>query len=186
MGFLFSEERINSNDYLYNDYNPQYTDGSTLINDTVNWIKISFEYIGDAPHSFLTVGNFLKDSIASYVEVNPNATAQDHSCYFFLDDFTVKEIEAEVSIQFPNVFTPNGDGSNNEFRPMDTQWDYLEKIDILNRWGNKVISLKSPFIWDGLDSEGNKVTNGVYYYVTQSKFTCKKNKERVGVIHVIY
>lgn len=184
-GFLFSEERINSNDFLYNSYTPQYMDSLTLINDTVNWIKLSFEYTADGPHQFLTVGNFLKDSTESYIEVNPNAIAQMYSSYLFLDDFSVKEL-GEAEIQFPNVFTPNDDGINDEFSPLDTQWHYLEEIDIINRWGNQVISLKPPFVWDGLDSAGNKVSNGVYYYVTQSKSICDKKQGQVGMIHVIY
>lgn len=185
IGFLFSEDRINSNHFLYENYIPQYTDSLTLINDTVNWIKISFEYIADAPHQFLTIGNFLKDSTESYVEVNPNGIAQQYSCYFFLDDFSLKEI-AETSIQFPNIFTPNNDGINDYFKPLGTQWQYLEEIDIVNRWGNHIISLNYPFVWDGSDSEGNKVTDGVYYYVTKSKSVCKKKKEQTGMIHVIY
>jgi gliding motility-associated-like protein len=186
IGFLFSEQRINSNDYLYNNYSPQYTDTFTLIDDTVNWIKISFEYIADASHSFLTIGHFLKDSTESYVEVNPQAIAQSYACYFYLDDFRVTELD-NIGIRFPNVFTPNGDGINDFFKPLDGEGhQYLEEINILNRWGNEITTLKPPFIWNGLTSDGAKVLNGVYYYVTKSKVSCKNKKEQIGIIHVIY
>jgi gliding motility-associated-like protein len=185
IGFLFSESKINSNDYLYENYTPQYTDSLTLISDTLDWVKLSFEYVADAQYNFLTVGLFLRDSINSYVEVNPNGLAQDYSSYFFVDDFSMREID-DLSLSFPNIITPNGDGINDEFVPTNTFWNYLEGIDIINRWGDKVISLKPPFVWNGLDIKGHKVTNGVYYYVTQSKTECREKKEKVGVIHVIY
>lgn len=186
IGFLFSEDKINSNDFLFKNYHPQYTDDSTLINDTVEWIKISFEYIADAPHEFLTIGNFLKDSTESYVEINPNAVAQSYSTYVFLDDFSVKEIEGESNSQLPNVFSPNNDGINDDFRLLDTKWQFLEEINIVNRWGNEVISLKPPFIWDGLDSNGNKVTNGIYYCIIQTESDCKMKQDQVRIIHVMY
>lgn len=185
IGFLFSEERINSTDYLYNGYVPQYTDSITIVDDTLNWIKVSFEYVADAPYSFLTIGHFLKDSTKSYVEVNPQGIAQDYSCYFFLDDFSIIELEY-VEVQFPNIFTPNDDGINDSFKPLNEQANYLEEINILNRWGNEVTTLKFPFVWDGLDLNGEKVSNGVYYYVAKSKGKCKQKREQSGMIHVIY
>lgn len=163
IGFLFSKEKINSNDYLYHNYTPQYIDSFTLIDDTLNWTKISFEYVADAPYSFLTVGHFLKDSTKSYVEVNPQGIAQDFSTYLNMDDFSLTELE-NVSVQFPNVFTPNNDGINDLFEPIITGIsDY--KVYIYNRWGNKVWELNSvtPF-WDG-----KYASDGVYFYTLESK-----------------
>lgn len=185
IGFLFSTERINSSNFLYSNYSPQHIDSLILINDTVDWIKVSFEFIADIDYQFLTVGNFFKDSTESYVEVNPNALEQTYSSYFFLDDFSVKEL-GEVVTDFPNIITPNGDGINDEFKPIGTNWNYFEGIDIINRWGNKIISLKAPFIWDGVDSMGDKVSAGVYYYITQNSSICKKKKQQAGVIHIVY
>ena len=61
----------------------------------------------------------------------------------------------------PNVFTPNGDGINDEF--------YLEGIEglidfncqIYNRWGTLVYEWNDPFKgWDGSDAP-----DGTYFYI---------------------
>jgi gliding motility-associated-like protein len=185
IGFLFSEQRIDESDFLYNKYTPQIIDGTTIISDTLNWTKVSYEFVADAPYSFVTIGHFLKDSSDSYIEVNPSAPLQEYSCYFYLDDFSMIELE-DVAVNFPNVFTPNGDGINDYFQPIDSNCSYLEEITILNRWGNNVSTLKFPYLWDGNDEQGNRVTQGVYYYLTKKKNSCKNKKEQAGMIHVIY
>ena len=67
----------------------------------------------------------------------------------------------------PNVFTPNGDGKNDIFKPFPYQ--FVEKINmtIYNRWGNEVFKTEDPDInWDGKDFQTHKpLSDGVYYYV---------------------
>ncbi len=76
----------------------------------------------------------------------------------------------------PNVFTPNGDGSNDTFRaignPLSACPRFVEsvKVIIINRWGMEVFSYQSNtaegiFInWDGRDKDGNELPAGTYYY----------------------
>ncbi|MFN5319660.1 MAG: gliding motility-associated C-terminal domain-containing protein [Bacteroidia bacterium] len=67
----------------------------------------------------------------------------------------------------PNVFSPNGDGFNDAFRPFP--YRFIEKIDlrIFNRWGQEVFATEEPEInWDGKSKiSGSKLTDGVYFYV---------------------
>jgi len=69
--------------------------------------------------------------------------------------------------ELPNVFTPNGDGVNDIFKPYP--YKFVEKINmtIYNRWGNEVFKTEDPDInWDGKDLQtGKPVSDGVYYYV---------------------
>jgi len=69
--------------------------------------------------------------------------------------------------KLPNIFTPNGDGKNDFFRPIE--YKFVEKIDIkiYNRWGNLVFETEDPDInWNGEDINGGKVvSDGVYYYI---------------------
>lgn len=68
----------------------------------------------------------------------------------------------------PNVFTPNGDGSNDLFIPI-LPYRFIDHVDmkIYNRWGGLVYTATDPMLnWDGTDINTRKeLTEGVYYYV---------------------
>lgn len=67
-------------------------------------------------------------------------------------------------IQVPNVFTPNGDGSNDVFAIKNLP-SHTEVI-ILNRWGNQVFKASNyQNNWDGKDQSGKTLSEGVYGYV---------------------
>jgi gliding motility-associated-like protein len=73
-----------------------------------------------------------------------------------------------------NVFTPNGDGINDQFTISFTvpkglyTGDAYESftISIYSKWGVEVFTSHSPLVsWDGYNPSGVKVTAGTYYYV---------------------
>lgn len=65
----------------------------------------------------------------------------------------------------PNTFTPNNDGANDLFRPIESQFIARVDMDVFNRWGQKVFSTEDPQLnWDGRNSSGNELAEGVYYY----------------------
>jgi gliding motility-associated-like protein len=68
-------------------------------------------------------------------------------------------------IVIPNVFSPNGDGTNDEFYiPNSGLKEY--KIEIFDRWGVKIFESTAPAIhWDGRSTSGNVCTDGTYYFV---------------------
>jgi gliding motility-associated-like protein len=77
-------------------------------------------------------------------------------------------------IAVPNVFTPNGDGTNDEFVVKFWSMQSIE-IDIYNRWGKKVHRWESgdvrgfentwtETVWDGRLMGGRYASPGVYYY----------------------
>jgi gliding motility-associated-like protein len=85
-----------------------------------------------------------------------------------------------VSFEFPNVITPNNDNINDIFEiknlPENTE------VFILNRWGNVV--LKSDNYqnnWDGKDSSGKELVDGVYTY----KFKTQDAKIGHGFVHLV-
>lgn len=92
--------------------------------------------------------------------------------------------------KLPNVFTPNGDGINDYFRPIEPYY-FVEKINIqiFNRWGLLMYETTDPDImWDGRDFKtGRKVTDGVYYYVCdvyEQRLTGEEVRHLVGFVHV--
>jgi gliding motility-associated-like protein len=68
----------------------------------------------------------------------------------------------DISIETPNVFTPNGD-TNNDFYTINlTNAKSFEGL-IFNRWGNLIaeLNLTNP-LWDGT-SNGTECVDGVYF-----------------------
>ncbi|MBK7946314.1 MAG: gliding motility-associated C-terminal domain-containing protein [Flavobacteriales bacterium] len=69
--------------------------------------------------------------------------------------------------ELPNVFTPNGDQSNDFFVPFPYRGVRSIALVVYNRWGMPVFRSQDPAIgWDGtyLDT-GERLPDGVYYYV---------------------
>lgn len=71
---------------------------------------------------------------------------------------------SENELHFPNVFTPNGDGLNEIFKPSGFADDI--RIIIYNRWGNEIFRTSDDYQWwNGKSSSGNECSEGVYFYV---------------------
>ncbi len=71
------------------------------------------------------------------------------------------------SLLIPNVFSPNGDGINDELKLNYYGYgDY--RILVFDRWGKKVFETKDTEVWwDGRNSGGQDVPEGVYYMVVK-------------------
>lgn len=74
-----------------------------------------------------------------------------------------------VDLKTPNIFTPNGDKINDFFTFELLNIKSLD-VTVVNRWGNPVYTSSAiPFSWDGKDTSGNMMEEGVYFY----KYTAK-------------
>ncbi|MEO0895863.1 MAG: PKD domain-containing protein [Bacteroidota bacterium] len=72
----------------------------------------------------------------------------------------------EPSLFVPTVFTPNGDGSNDEFI---VSYDGTEEFSVyvMDRWGRRVFESLTPGAsWDGMYN-GTAVAEGTYYYAVR-------------------
>lgn len=72
-------------------------------------------------------------------------------------------------LSIPNVFTPNGDNSNDTFI-IDLKNSVLNEFYLHNRWGNLIHSVPealegtNTIIWDGRTTSGEPCSEGVYFY----------------------
>lgn len=84
----------------------------------------------------------------------------------------------------PNVFTPNGDSLNDGFY-IDYKNVIAFKIEIYNRWGERVFESDSPsFIWRG-DYNGQLVPSGVYFYIISSQAGIGRTNNTKGTLTLI-
>lgn len=63
----------------------------------------------------------------------------------------------------PTAFTPNGDGTNDRWKPLPHPHQILEKVRIYDRWGRCVFVGYNYDSWDGTWS-GEALPTGTYYY----------------------
>ena len=74
---------------------------------------------------------------------------------------------SESYLKVPNVFTPNGDGKNDEFRVAYRSIKEFH-IWVYNRWGKLVYESTDPMRgWDGTIG-GKKAAEGAYFYVIRA------------------
>lgn len=79
-------------------------------------------------------------------------------------------VELNVEIYIPNVFSPNADGTNDEFLFKYNEGIVgIQEVLIFDRWGEHIYTADAPFAseaymgWDGT-YKGSKVNPGVYVY----------------------
>lgn len=77
-------------------------------------------------------------------------------------------VEADCSsITIPNIFTPNGDGSNDTFEVQVTGASYYH-LRIFNRWGDLIWESKDPMKrWNGSANQSD-VPDSVYYWLIEA------------------
>ena len=98
-------------------------------------------------------------------------------------DSVMHELLVTEFLSFPNVFSPNGDGINDFFVPLEVG-GYFERFDmtIYNRWGNVVWQRscsggekggcpdysQEDFWWNGKTAIGADASEGVYFWVVSA------------------
>lgn len=120
-----------------------------------------------------------------YSPLNPDDTTFVHNniisvvgCYYVtsIDSFNNQSAASNLACvdldscrlyRLPNVFTPNGDGYNDEFIPFPYDFVKEVRMTIFNRWGAVVFKTENPdILWDGKDINSKKdCSEGVYFYV---------------------
>lgn len=135
----------NSNEPVAKFYNwTIYKDRQMVINRTDKDHRYTFSETGVFNVKLITTNGFCTD----------------------VDSITITVSESKLEV--PNVFTPNGDGYNDEFR---VAFKSIVKFDcwVYNRWGRLMYHWTDPTKgWDGTIS-GKKASPGPYFYVIKAE-----------------
>ena len=144
------------------DYIKENADGFTSPEDSI--MIVAFD---DSPvYTYEQSGTYMVKLVSKKV-------SEFHTCVdtFYLADYIVADTSF---ISVPNVFTPNGDGVNDNFIVKFWSMQSLE-ISLFNRWGKRIHYWDSgdirgfegtyvESIWDGRLMGGRYASPGVYYY----------------------
>lgn len=81
----------------------------------------------------------------------------------FSDSIFIETRDCQAKIYVPTVFSPNGDGINDLFFPLGTDFEVLD-FKIFNRWGSLVYEIPVAKAWDGLIGQ-QPAAKGIYTYL---------------------
>lgn len=111
--------------------------------------------------------------------------ATNNGCQSPVDSFMVN-MSAACFLEVPNVFTPNGDNSNDVFKLINFSGIKTLECVIFNRWGNVVRTFDKPdFSWDGKDKSGNEATEGTYFYQIKAVTSANESLENTGFVQLV-
>jgi gliding motility-associated-like protein len=122
------------------------------------------------------------DSITNYIHANLKSI---EGCYSVtaLDAVGNESAKSNLlcfencySYHLPNIFTPNGSGVNDLFRPIPPSPKFVEtvKFKVFNRWGGKVFEQNDDIY---LNWDGSGLPDGIYFYT--AKVTYASSTENI-------
>jgi gliding motility-associated-like protein len=154
----FENESVNAEDfewYIYQDFDR--IEDATELADSLLVDVLTDE--DPAAYTYEHPGDY-------YVKLIVSSDKGPDTC---TDEYIISEpVEVDTSlVQVPNVFTPNGDGKNDEFK-VKSQSLKTFSATIFNRWGRVLYSSHDPDEgWDG-KVNGKWATPGTYFYVIKA------------------
>ena len=119
-------------------------------------------------------------------------TVVDENGCSAMDDILIT-VNKSRNVYIANIFTPNGDGTNDYFNlVIGSGAVSISYLSIYDRWGNSVFSIENEYIpeigqqdgWDGKHN-GQYVNPGVYVYTAEVNFLDGRVLQYSGDITVI-
>lgn len=101
--------------------------------------------------------------------------------------YNVIEVKPPPALEIPTLFTPNGDGVNDLFF-LKTKSLTEINFTIYDRWGDKIVDIKSTtgnIEWNGTNTFGMEVADGVYFYILKAKAEDDRFFEHKGNITIV-
>jgi hypothetical protein len=96
LGMSFYDEEVVSNDLFYYcilDKTPQVVNTS-IITDTINWIRVSGTFVATSAAQYLSIGNFASEDQTQYIRKPGPYPDFDRLSYYFIDDVSVQHLSA--------------------------------------------------------------------------------------------
>jgi gliding motility-associated-like protein len=106
----------------------------------------------------------------------------DYGCS--TQDKVYVEVQPCCQIFIPSVFSPNGDGKNDVFRPKTAGFQHFTTFQVMNRWGQVIFESKNQSNgWDGT-FKGVTQDPGTYTYFLQ--YSCNGTMtDKMGTVMLV-
>ena len=164
------------------------TDTVTISQANINAAFTPSPIVGNAPLQVNFANNSTNATsfIWSFGNGNTSTNTNDTSSYLTQGTYTVMLIatnpygcidtaiatimvNATSFILIPNIFSPNGDGTN-EFLSIQHEGIVELKMEIFDRWGLFIAEVNGPNGgWDGKTKSGGDAPDGTYFYIVSAK-----------------
>lgn len=133
--------------------------------------------------------NNLDDQNTTYTDegiYTVTLTVSDGNCTDQATQTIVVQLILPLDYDLPNVFTPNGDGTNDVFTINAENAESIEVV-ILNRWGNVVFeSTDVNFEWNGqVQNTGADCVDGTYFYKFKIEGEGDQSAEEHGFVQLV-
>ncbi len=160
--------------------------GQLCIGDSVrlaandNNALYSYEW---APERFFNHSNNFAPVVNAYVAAAQEITLTVTTPYgCSATESMMMNAEECCVVSLPNVFTPNGDGRNDIFRPITVGTHAMKVFMVVNRWGQKVFeTINESEGWDGTFNGADQNVD-TYFYILQYKCNGKMQEKKGEVI----
>jgi len=175
---------------LFADYSHS-PDSISILNPEVTFNDLSSSNIINWFWDFGTFSNYSNDENPVFTYEFPGnyiVTLIIENIHGCLDSISKEITVSYISeLEFPNVFTPNGDGINDFFIPI--KYKNIETCEFLvfNRWGKTVFKCANePIVWNGglFNNADNMLASGTYFYTATYK-DYGGNHTKTGTITII-
>ena len=129
-----------------------------------------------------TIASIIASTSETYwVQVNIGHCSSSDTVSVLISNCEIVEIEIEL----PNVFSPNCDGTNDNFIPIKYKGISQANLIIYNRWGEKLFSTNDLGLgWNG-SYKNCTCSDGTYFWIVQYTTITNESKELKGFITLI-
>lgn len=153
------EVTFRANPSEMDDYSPSYEWHFCKTDASVGSVELFVRYEEDTQYTFSESGNY---TVVLKTKLDQDGTE--------LDSVSFSVFIADSWLEFPNAFSPNGDGLNDIYKAKEGYKNIVSfKGIIINRWGQKLFEWTNPADgWDGT-YKGHNVKEGVYFAIIKAK-----------------
>lgn len=105
--------------------------------------------------------------VAPYVTTKYFLLVKNDYCTATSDiTITIDRCLKELPFKIPQIYSPNSDGANDVWELIDVDYFKKSSLQIFNRWG-EIVYETAPYLnqWNGINSGGDDLPDGTYYYV---------------------